>query len=227
MLPFFATVLTTTAQLSPSSAALPAPVYFSRPAFDFRAGYNEAVMEFDLPITSHTGKTLKVLSVQTSCTCMKVSVPEPQLEPGMLGRVHCVFTVPNALGTVQKPVILKTDSRERPNEIIMVRVEVPGILHAEPPRLIWKAGDLAEEKTLRITVVGGNRQRLTKVNCSRDIFEWTLKSIEDGREYELHVKPKATGMPTRGMFLIQTDSSVPRQKLHSFYAVIEPRTPTP
>jgi hypothetical protein len=65
------------------------------------------------------------------------------------------------------------------------------------------------------------------VDCSRDVFEWSLKTIEEGRKYELHVKPKATEKPASGMFLIQTDSPVPRQKLHSLYVIIEPGRPVP
>ena len=196
--------------------------YFTQPEFDFRAGYTEAVAEFDLPILNRTGKPLKLLSVETSCSCMKVALSVSQLAPGAAGSVHCVFTVPNALGRAQKPVILKTDAPFRPKEVALVRVEVPGILRATPERLTWSEGDSAEEKVLRITVAESSKLRLTKVECSRDSFAWSLQTIEDGREYELHVTPKDTTHPLCGMFLIQTDSPVPRQKNHSFCAEIKP-----
>lgn len=114
---------------------------------------------------------MRVLSVETSCTCMRVTVPEPQLAPGATGRVHCVFTVPNATGPIQKPVILKTDRSERPKELAMVRVEVPSQLITDPERLNWEVGAPVEEKKLRITVADESVLHLTKVQCSRDLFE--------------------------------------------------------
>jgi hypothetical protein len=179
------------------------------------------VKEFDLPLANATGKPVKVLSVETSCTCMKVTVPEPLIAPGATGRVHCVFTVPNATGTIQKPVILKTDSAERPKELAMVRVDVPSELIAEPERLAWSVGEPAGEKTLRLKVADEGVLRVLGVKCSRDLFEWSLKTILDGREYELRVKPKNTVVPALGMFLLQTDSTVPRQKTRGIYAVVE------
>lgn len=210
---------------APAAPASPATTYFTQPKFEFRTGYTEAVAEFDLPILNRTGKPLKLLGVETSCTCMKVALPEPVLAPGARGRVHCVFNVPNALGPVQKPVILKTDSPDHPKEVVIVRVDVPGILRATPERLAWNVGSPSEEKTLRITVADESAMRITKVECSRDLFTWSLQTLLEGREYELRVTPKDTARPALAMFLVQTDSSIPRQKTHSFYAVIEAPKP--
>jgi hypothetical protein len=169
---------------------------------------------------------VKILSVETSCTCMQFSVIERAIKGGETGRVHCVFHVPNALGSVRKTVILKTDDAGQPEKIVPVRVEVPGALHFEPARLTWKTGAPAEEAVSHITVAGGAPLKVTSVECSRDLFTWSLKTIREGWEYELVVKPRSTEQPAMGMFLLHSDSEVPRQKVQSAFAVIERAAPS-
>jgi hypothetical protein len=89
------------------------------------------------------------------------------------------------------------------------------------------AGDLAQEKTIRFEVVEKTPVRILNVKCSRPIFEWTLSTIQDGFKYEIRVKPKMMSRPETSMFLLETDSKIPRQKNQSFYAVIEPERPFP
>ena len=232
MVRFFATLwlglpIVATAATPTPDAAMYAPRYFSQAQYQFSTGYTEADMQFDLPFTNKTDRPLKALTVETSCSCMKVTVPQTVLQPGETGLVHCVFHVPNAVGTVQKPVILKTDAKENAKEVAMVRVNVPSLLQCAPERLAWVAGGPADEKTVKITVAEGNSLRLVKVDCSRDVFTWSLKTISDGHEYELIVKPKDTSRPVAGMFLIGTDSPVPRQRFQSLHGAIEPETASP
>ena len=201
--------------------------YFSQAQYEFPTGYTETDAIFDLPFINRTDKPLKALSVETSCSCMKVTVPQPLLQPGETGHVHCVFHVPNAIGPILKPVILKTDARENPKEVVMVRVDVPSLLRCAPERLAWPADGAADEKAVAISVADASSVRLTKVACSREVFSWSLRTISEGREYELRIKPKDTSRPVAGMFLLSTDSPVPRQKFRSFHVAIEPATKLP
>jgi hypothetical protein len=221
-LPFVATAATPI-----PGAAARAPRYFSQTQYQFSTGYTETDMQFDLPFTNNTGRPLKALSAQTSCSCLKATVPQTVLQPGETGLVRCSFHMPNAVGPVQKALILKTDAKENATEVVMVRLDVPGLLHCAPERLAWVSGGPADEKTVKITVAEGNSLRLTGLDCSRDVFTWSLKTLSDGHEYELTVKPKDTSRPVAGMFLIATDSPVPRQKLQSLHWVIEPETVSP
>ncbi len=210
--------------LAQAAAAEPAKgVVFEKPEFTFTTGLSEAVEEFDLPFTNHTEKAVKVLSVETSCSCMKVSAVEKQVEPGATGRVHCVVRIPNSTGPIQKLIILNTDAPGGGMHVTRVNIEVPGILTLTPERLAWPIGAAADEKVLRIQVAEDTAPvNITKVECPGDLFEWTLKTIREGREFELRVRPKTTEKLALSIFQMQTDSPVERHKRHGFHAVIEP-----
>lgn len=200
-------------------------IVFERETFEFRASTTASVEEFDLPFANRSQLPVKILDAETSCSCMGVTVAQTTLQPGEKGRVHCLFHIPNALGPIQKPVILKTDAPDQPQRLVQVRVEVPSILQFTPERLTWAVGEAPTEKVFRIRNTEQSPVRVTDVECSRDAFEWSLQTIRDGQEYELHIKPKATGQRALGMFLLHTDSTVPRQKLQSVYAVVESPQP--
>ena len=197
-------------------------VAFEKAEFAFSAGYSETAMEFDLPFTNHTAQSVKVLAVETSCSCMKVSVAERQVEPGATGSVHCVVRVPDVTGPIQKIVILNTDAPGGGMHVTRVRVEVPTVFTLTPGRLVWPVGAAADEKVLRIQVDEvAAPVNVTKVACPGDLFEWTLKTIRDGHEFELRIRPKTTQKSTLGFFQLQTDSPVERHKKHGFQAVVE------
>jgi hypothetical protein len=195
-------------------------VTFERETFEFRASATAGVENFDLPFVNNSPYPVTILDVETSCSCLKVSVVQGLINPGEKGLVHCVFQAPDTLGLVQKSVILKTDRSDHPNQLAQVRIEVSGILQFVPNQISWEIGKAASEKILRITVADSAFVRVTKVECSQDVFECSLRTVHEGKEYELSVKPKNTKQPALGIFLLHTDSPVPRQKIHSVYAVI-------
>ena len=102
-------------------------VQFAKPEFAFTTGLSEAVQEFDLPFTNHTDRAIKVLSVETSCSCMKVSALDKQVEAGATSGVRCVVQIPNSIGPIQKLIILNTDAPSGGMHVVRIRVDVPGI----------------------------------------------------------------------------------------------------
>ena len=213
--------------LAQAAAAEPAKaVVFEMPEFTFTTGLSEAVEEFeefDLPFTNHTEKAVKVLSVETSCSCMKVWAVEKQVEPGATGRVHCVVRIPNSTGPIQKLIILNTDAPGGGMHVARIRVEVPSVLTLMPERLTWPLSSVSDEKLLGIQVAdAAGLVNITKIEGPSDLFEWTLKTVRTGREFELRVRPKSTEKLSLGIFSIQTDSPVPRHQRHGFQAVVEP-----
>jgi hypothetical protein len=197
-------------------------VAFEKEEFSFSADYTETVKEFDLPFTNHTDKAITVLKVETSCSCMKVSVEEPRVEPGKTGLVHCIVRIPDNTQTIDKTVLMQTDAPGGGLQSVRVRLEVPSILKLSTERLAWTIKAATEEKTVRIQIAeAAQPTKITKVECPGTLFEWTLKTIKEGAEYELQIHPKTTEKLAMGIFQIETDSPIQRHKRRSFFAVIE------
>jgi hypothetical protein len=153
---------------------------------------------------------------------MTVSIKETRIDAGQSGKIHCIFRVPGITGPVHKPVILTTGKPEWAQYVVQVRVEVPPVFQATPEKLTWIVGEPADRKELRLTTETESPVKIRRVECSRDVFEWKLEEVTPGKTYVLRVTPKSTERPALGMFLLHTDSSIPRQKVLSVYAVIQP-----
>ena len=54
------------------------------------------------------------------------------------------------------------------------------------------------------------------------IYTCSINTIREGFEYERRAKPQSTGQRAFGVFLLRTDSTVPRQKTRGIYTVIGP-----
>jgi hypothetical protein len=67
--------------------------------------------------------------------------------------------------------------------------------------------------------------RVTAVNCSSDIYAHQLRTIEEGKVYELDVTPRDTRSPVLGVLRIETDCDIPRHRIQQVFAVC--RRPNP
>lgn len=197
-------------------------VAFERKEFSFSAEYAETEKEFDLPFTNHTDKVIHVLKVETSCSCIRAWVTELRVEPGKTGQVHCVARLPITTQPIEETVILQTDAPGGEAQRTRVHVEVPGIFKLSTERLAWTLKAAAEEKIVRIQIAAAAQPtKITKVESSGDLFESTLKTIREGAEYELRVRPKTTEKLATGIFQIETDSTIERHKSCSIYVAVE------
>jgi hypothetical protein len=153
---------------------------------------------------------------------MTVSVTDKKVGAGESSRIHCIFRVPAITGPVHKPVVLTTDEPARTQYVVQVQVEVPPIFRSAPEKLTWTVSESADQKELRLASDAETPVRIQRIECSRDIFNWKLEEVTPGKTYVLRVTPRSTERPALGMFLLHTDSSIPRQKVLSVYAVIQP-----
>jgi hypothetical protein len=182
----------------------------------------------DFEFANRSGKPVSVRKYDAACSCMAVKIQNGKLRyaPGESGLVRTEFDMGNFSGTVDKMVALwlDDDPADKPSVKLTVRVHIPVLVTLEPKTLKWDlAGDGAPQ-TIRITMNDAKPIRVTAVTCSSPAFRPELKTIEEGRRYELIVTPTEVHAPGLGIFRIETDSALEKHRIQQAFAVV--RKPT-
>jgi hypothetical protein len=179
--------------------------------------------------TNNSGKPVRVVKYDAACSCMAVTIRDGKLKyaPGESGVIRAVFEMGNFSGTVDKVVALwlDDDPADKPSVSLTVRVHIPVLVALEPKTLKWELNGSAAPQVIRITMNDAKPIRVTDVKCSTPAFKPELKTIEEGKSYELVVTPTAIQTPGLGILRIETDSANAKQRLQQAFAVV--RKPTP
>lgn len=183
----------------------------------------------DFTFENRSGEPVTIAKYNATCSCMTVQVKGGKMEyaPGEDGVIRGVFDMGNFSGTVDKAVQiwLDGDPEEKPSVALVARITIPVIVEVEPKTLRWDLGGEHEAKTIRITMKHEEPVRVTSVSCANPHFTLELKTLEEGKSYELEVTPTATDAQQIGLISINTDCEIKRHAIQRAYTIV--RKPTP
>lgn len=171
-----------------------------------------------------TEEAIEIAEIATQCTCISVKFKDDKkiYKPGEKGEVVADFEVGDLSGTVEKEVVvwLKGDPRDKPSIILTAAFTIPELVAVTPRTLTWEMGGPATPKSYNITVTHAKPVHLTGVTCNDANFGHELKTIRDGWEYELIVRPAQASQTSFGIFNITTDCDVARFARITAFAVV-------
>ena len=126
----------------------------------------------------------------------------------------------NFSGTVDKVVAvwLDDDPPDKPSVALTVRVHIPVLVSLEPKTLKWDLGGKGEPQTIRITMNHDKPDPCDRRDSSSEAFRHELKTIEDGKSYELIVTPTDIGSPGLAVIRIETDCEIEKHRLQQAFA---------
>jgi len=178
----------------------------------------------DFVFTNHSDKAVRVVKFDSACSCMAVKIKDGKLlyAPGESGLLRADFDMGNFSGTVDKVVALwlDDDPEDKPSVTLTVRVHIPVLVSLEPKTLSWDLNGSAEPRTVSITMNDAAPIRVKAVTSSSPAFKLELKTIEEGKRYDLVVTPTEIGSPGLGILRIETDSALERHRLQQAFAVV-------
>jgi hypothetical protein len=196
---------------------------------EIHAPVDAKVVTAGFEFTNRTDKPVQVVKYDAACSCMALKIKDSKLRyaPGESGMLRADFEMGNFSGTVDKVVALwlDDDPADKPSVKLTVRVHIPVLVSLEPKTLKWELNGDGGPQTIRITMNHDSPIRVVSVNSSSAAFQHELKTIEDGKLYELIVKPVEIGSPGLGILRIETDCTLARHRLQQAFAVV--RKPTP
>lgn len=174
-------------------------------------------------------KPVKVLSIDSACSCLSASLDKAVYQPGEKGVGKAEFKISSFIGRHEKSVHVQTDDPAQSEWVINFVIEVPEVIKIEPKTLQWWLNDPAEPKVTRVIMMGAEPMKITNITSTREQVEFSWKEITPGKEYEVTVKPKNTTEVMLGALKIETDSKIPKyQRQLSFFSVYrKPATGAP
>jgi len=185
---------------------------------------NESKVSADFKFTNKGDKPINIVRFDGGCSCVSVQVSDGKriYAPGESGVIRANFDMGTFSGTVDKVVSLwvEGDPDDAPSEKVTLRVHIPVVIEMQPKTLRWEVGQKLEPQTIKISMNGDKLTRILEVKGNSDVFSHQLKTIEEGRKYELVVTPNSTEAPKLGGFRIETDSEIKRQAVQQVFALI-------
>ena len=202
---------------------------FNEAIQELRPDPNESKVSADFKFTNKTDKSVTIKRFDGGCSCMSVQISDGKrvYAPGESGVIRANFDMGTFSGTVDKVVSLwmEGDSDDAPSEKVTLRVHIPVIVELEPKTLKWEVGQTPESQTIKISMKGDKPTRILNVNSASEAFGHQLKTIEEGRQYELVITPVSTDAAKLGVFRIETDSEIKRQAVQQVFSMVSRKAP--
>ncbi len=203
---------------------------FKELAKDVNVPMDATNLTTEFNFTNTSDKSIAITKSDSGCSCLKVEISGGKLKyaPGESGVIRTTFDVGNATGKVEKAIAIWLDQAppDKPSLHLRVNIHIPVLIALEPKTLSWEIGGKVEPKTIQITMAEGNYIRATAVKSSNPAFSCELKSVEEGKKYELIVTPTIKDTPGIAIIRIETDSKVEKQKIQQAFAVVRKPTAT-
>ncbi len=208
------------------AAALDFPVVFK----EVHAAADAKKVTVDFEFTNHSGKPVNVAKYDAACSCISVQIKDSKLRyaPGESGLIRTDFDMGNFSGTVDKVVAvwLDDDPADQPSLTLTVRVHIPVLVVVEPKTLKWDLHGKLEAKTIHLQVDYEKPIRMTSVKSTSEAFKYALKTVAEGKSYDLIVTPVDMNTPALGVFRIETDCTIGKFRvLQAFATVRKPSAP--
>lgn len=165
-------------------------------------------------------KPVKVLSIDSACSCLSAQLDKAVYEPGEKGTGTAEFKISSFIGRHEKTVHVQTDDPAQPEWVITFVIEVPEIIRIEPKTLQWWLGDAPEPKVTKITMLGTEPMKILNLTSTREQVDYSFKEIVPGKEYEITVKPHSTSEVMLGALKIESDSKIAKyQRQLAFFSI--------
>lgn len=177
------------------------------------------------------GAAVTIVDYEARCTCLEVRIDPTNPDRstkltwgvGEKGVVRARFDTTKFLGTVEKSVHLNVQGKKEPI-VLTVRITVPELVKLEPTTLRWDLGAEATTQVIKITMTHENPIKIVShASNNEGAFPYALKTIREGWEYELSVKPTSTAEAGISFISLRTDSTIGRFKRATAYAVTRPK----
>jgi len=202
---------------SPAAAELATP----QPIIELRPKASDETFSTEFVFENRGSKPVKVLEIQSTCSCLSASLDKAVYQPGEKGKGKADFSLSSFSGRFEKTLHMRTDDPAQPEWVVTFAIEVPELITIKPKTQEWSIDGPAEAKVTKVTINGDEPITITSLSSTREAMQYTLKEVVPGREYEVTMKPRSTAEVMLGAIKIQTNSSIRRYRSQmAFFSVL-------
>jgi len=202
-------------------------IQFAQTAFDFGRVESGKVVTHDFAFTNTGDRTLQISDVRSSCGCTAATNWARPVEPGKTGTVPVVFNTGGMAGHVAKTLWVLSNDPGRSNVLLQIAAAVWKPIDAVPEIATFIFGpDFQTNQTRAIRLLSNLDAPVTLSDpvCTNQAFRAELKTVREGREYELRVTvvpPLGPGSVVTPITLATSSSKMPVVRVTA-YALVQP-----
>ncbi len=180
----------------PEAAAAAAPQSRPRIACD-QATYNFGTVDESRDIThdfviKNTGDlTLEIASARPACGCTVANISRNSVPPGETATIQSRLSLRGRLGPTRKNITVASNDPDQPQFILWLEGTVEKPIVVEPDRLYLGRLEANQAETRTVTVSSPNQPLfLTGLTSTAPFVEAQMKTLEDGKRYEITITTK-------------------------------------
>ncbi len=212
-------------------ASNPNGLTFESEVVEARVAADASHGQIDFSFENRTGRTINVSRVEKNCDCVEMMISGGKLSyaPGERGIIRAKYQIGNMVGTVDKPFTLwlEGDSEKNPSHTLVSRLIIPELVKLSAKTVRWRLGGDVRAEKVDIEVTSEQPIRLQPPTCTTDSVKAEMKTIEEGRRYELWITPVDTSVGSLTLVRMETDCPLAKWRVVQVFASVENKPASP
>ncbi len=187
--------------LIPLSAS--AELSWKRTVQEFQCTPDDKSVEAHFTFTNSGKSTVTIKEIHTTCGCTTAKLDKKVYAPGETGEVVATYSLRGQSGALRKLVTVTTDDGQQP-AVLDIRVFRQEAFEVRPTLVYWRSGDAGEAKTVQLKA-GAHSAHVKSVTSSNPRVTATVKTVKEGGEYAILIKPTDTAQRETAEITVTTD----------------------
>jgi hypothetical protein len=203
------------------AAAAPAPSTFSWEVAErvVTSHPGQETVSVVFPFRNATDHTLRIMTINSSCTCTTATTAKDAYAPGEKGDLQVEFQLGERMGRQERVITVVTDDPNSPLSSVKLIVDIPELASVRPRLLFWSIGEKAETKVAEIVLANPETSRIELPESTDPAFSAKILPAGKAGVYRLEVTPRSTAESSHAAIHLTATVQGTKQNLAIFAAV--------
>jgi len=165
-------------------------IQFADIVYDFGKVNSGEAVKHDFVFTNIGTARLEIKDVRPGCGCTTAGTWDKQVEPGKTGIIPLQFNSSNFGGVVAKSATVTCNDPGQSNVVLQIKGTVWRPIDVTPTMAVFTVTSETqtnETKVVRIVSNLDDPLTLSELQCSNQSFKAELKTVKEGKEFELQI----------------------------------------
>jgi hypothetical protein len=187
-------------------------IHFAEPVHDFGQVDSGMLVKYDYVFTNTGTAVLEVASVRPACGCTAAGEFDKRVEPGKTGRIPIQFDTAGYYGSAKKSITVSCNDPAQRDVLLQLQGNIFRPIEVAPPVVTFTPCSDSVSNETRVVKIVNNLEEpvvLSDLRCTNHAFQAELKTVREGKEFELRISAGPPFASTRlwTPILLKTSSS--------------------
>ena len=175
------------------------------------------LLQFSFKFQNKTKRPIKLIKIDTSCSCMITKLQKEIYFPNETGEVKGVFNIQNRIGIQEKEIVVHTDYISQSKIKLLLRIKIFDPIEVKPRLVYWDKNGPAKPKYVILTVPDPN-WGVKSITCEKSKF--SLTHAEENGKHLIEVRPVSTKISLRDIIKVELENGT-NKKTFLIHALIK------